>query len=172
MPEDTPTDAEQKPKGKLPLKTIIMIAAVVAMEAGTVIGFKMMHEKEVKPADASTPIAQTETATTREMTEITLCENTSVDNYISGNSRTVVTLEVVARIETAKKEQVTKLIEDNSTQLKDRIRTLVASSQPDHIRDPRLQVIKREIKMEIDKIIGEGHIDEVLIPVWQSYNQD
>ena len=42
----------------------------------------------------------------------------------------------------------------------------------DEMVNEKLEVIKRGIKTHIEEIIGEGLIEEILLPVWQSYTAE
>ena len=91
---------------------------------------------------------------------------------MGSKARLVITLEVVARAQRVDEPQLTVSVTDNGTAIIDRIRTMVSSAEPSHIRDPKLEVIKREIKTGVETIIGEGLIQDILLPIWQSYPAD
>jgi len=169
--KSSPTAEEQQVKPKMSKKTLIIIAGVLILEGATIAIVKMLSGGP-KPSEAAPPIEVTETAPSKEKAEIVLCSNMQVDNWVGGRSRTIVTLEVVLKTEKANQEALTAEITANATQIKDRIRVLVGSAQPDNIRDPQLQVIKREIKAALSEIIDGSKIDEILIPTWQSFIQD
>jgi flagellar basal body-associated protein FliL len=51
--------------------------------------------------------------------------------------------------------------------IKDRVRTIIAQSDPDKLiggAEPGLETLRRQVKYQLDEIIGEGLIDEVLVP--------
>ena len=52
------------------------------------------------------------------------------------------------------------------------MRLLIASASPENVRDPMLQVIKRDIKVSLEKILPPDMIEEVLVPNWQSMEMD
>ena len=178
MAEDAPQqagqagDAEQKPKGSGKLKIILIVAGVFLMEVGTVVVFKMMHSDKVAPAEATEEIGPTQEAPGLDMAEVVVCEGMTVDNWGAGATKTMVNLDVIAEVEFAKKEELSKRVTDHAAQLKDRIRTVVSDAQPEQLKDPQLQVIKREIKMAIDKIVGEGYVDSVWVSGWQANTLD
>jgi len=162
---------EQKPKRKLPIKTLLVILGVLLLEGGT-ITIVMAIRGGPSPAAATTAIENTQESQTKTMGEVVLAENFNIDNYLQGRSRIMVTLEVTAKVEKEKQELLAAQVLEHKTEIKDKIRSLVSSSDPEHLRDPSLQVIKREIKASMDKIVNEGLIAEVLIPSWQTYPQD
>ena len=51
--------------------------------------------------------------------------------------------------------------------IKDRVRTIIAQNDPEKLgggSEPGLETLRRQVKHQLDGIIGEGLIDEVLIP--------
>jgi flagellar basal body-associated protein FliL len=166
---DEPKTEEIKPKPKIPLKTIIVIAAVTLMEGGTIATFKLMHKPQV--VEASDPIVQVEENPNKDSAEIALADG-NVDNYVSGRSFIRVTLEVHAKVKKEKQTQLNELVTAHKTEIRDRIRYLVSSSQPEDLKDPKLQVVKRQIKSDIEKVVGDGLIEDILLPIWQLYTME
>ena len=166
MADDLPlTDEEQKPKSSMPLKMIIIIASVFLLEAGAVSLFWIMHGAP----DATDAITQTEENSREGLAEILLAESFQVDNYMKGKStRTMVTLEVFATYlegeDLVNVEKVTLLVEKHRSEIRDRIRTIIASANPADLTDPKLEVVKRIIKNEVGNIIGQEYLQEILLP--------
>jgi flagellar basal body-associated protein FliL len=51
--------------------------------------------------------------------------------------------------------------------IQDRIRTIIAQSDPEKLSggsEPGLETLRRQVKYQLDEIIGDGMIDEVLVP--------
>jgi flagellar basal body-associated protein FliL len=72
---------------------------------------------------------------------------------------------VVTRGENA--ERVKSLIKEREALIRDRIRTIIAQSDPDRLgggKEPGLETLRRQVKYQLDEIVGEGVIDEVLVP--------
>ncbi len=65
-------------------------------------------------------------------------------------------------------EEKTKgLLSDRAALIKDRIRTIIAQSDAEKLgggSEPGLETLRRQVKYQLDEIIGEGVIDEVLVP--------
>ena len=73
------------------------------------------------------------------------------------------------------KEKVRQTIAEREATIKDRIRTIVAQSDPDKLgggSEPGLETLRRQVKYQLDEIVGEGLIDEVLIPRCIPYRAD
>jgi flagellar basal body-associated protein FliL len=67
----------------------------------------------------------------------------------------------------AQKEKVEATIKEREGLIKDRIRTIIAQSDPEKLgggSEPGLETLRRQVKYQLDEIIGEGIIDEVLVP--------
>ena len=65
------------------------------------------------------------------------------------------------------KSKVESAIKDREALIKDRVRTIIAQSDPDKLiggTEPGLETLRRQVKYQLDEIIGEGLIDEVLVP--------
>jgi len=172
MAEETPVKDEiQQTKGKLPLKAMIILLAVMLLEGAAVSVFFVMKGGP-KPAEGSDPIAETEKSVNNNYAEVMLVQDFQVDNYMAGRSRMIVTLEVAAKVESADKEKLTMSVDEHRKEILNSVRVLISSAQPDQIKDPKLEVIKRKIKSGIEEIVGEGTIQEILMPVWQTYVAD
>src|SRR5258706_8729141 len=65
-------------------------------------------------------------------------------------------------------EEKTKgLLSDRAALIKDRIRTIIAQSDAEKLgggSEPGLETLRRQVKYQLDEIIGEGVIDEMLVP--------
>ncbi|MBA3273477.1 MAG: hypothetical protein H0T11_06345 [Chthoniobacterales bacterium] len=63
--------------------------------------------------------------------------------------------------------QVTSTITDRTALITDRVRTIIAQSDPEKLgggSEPGLETLRRQVKYQLDEIVGEGMISEVLIP--------
>jgi flagellar basal body-associated protein FliL len=72
---------------------------------------------------------------------------------------------VVAKAENEQK--VTDAFKDGKALIEDRIRTIIAESDPEKLgggSEPGLETLRRQVKYQLDRVVGEGLIDEVLVP--------
>ena len=63
--------------------------------------------------------------------------------------------------------KVKSTIEDRTALITDRVRTIIAQSDPEKLgggSEPGLETLRRQVKYQLDEIVGEGMISEVLIP--------
>jgi flagellar basal body-associated protein FliL len=67
----------------------------------------------------------------------------------------------------AKMEEAKKMLEQRKALITDRVRTIIAQSEPDKLgggSEPGLETLRRQVKHQLDEILGPGVIDEVLVP--------
>lgn len=65
------------------------------------------------------------------------------------------------------KDKVKETITAREALIKDRVRTIIAQSDPEKLEggsEPNLDTLRRQVKVQMDDVIGEGLIDEVLVP--------
>jgi flagellar basal body-associated protein FliL len=64
-------------------------------------------------------------------------------------------------------KRVRETIKEREALIKDRIRTIIAQSDPEKLgggSEPGLETLRRQVKHQLDEIVGEGMIEEVLVP--------
>lgn len=65
------------------------------------------------------------------------------------------------------KAQVAQTIQEREALIKDHVRTIIAQNDPEKLgggSEPGLETLRRQVKHQLDEIVGDGLIDEVLIP--------
>lgn len=64
-------------------------------------------------------------------------------------------------------QRVRDTFKDKGALIQDRIRTIIAESDPEKLgggSEPGLETLRRQVKYQLDEIVGDGVIDEVLVP--------
>jgi flagellar basal body-associated protein FliL len=64
-------------------------------------------------------------------------------------------------------DKVKGMISSRDALIKDRIRTIIAQSDPEKLgggSEPGLETLRRQVKYQLDEIVGDGLITEVLVP--------
>ena len=59
--------------------------------------------------------------------------------------------------------------------IKDRVRTIIAECDPEKLgggSEPGLETLRRQVKYQLDEILGDGMIDEVLVPRCTPFRTD
>lgn len=71
------------------------------------------------------------------------------------------------------KNEISKKFEERKNAIHDRLNWLIRSAEPQHLEEPGLVVMRRQIKAELDKILGDDKlIESILIPRWASMRSD
>lgn len=85
----------------------------------------------------------------------------------SNGRRLLIDVSIYAVTKTEYESRVKDAIKDREAMIKDRIRTIIAQSDPEKLggqAEPGLETLRRQVKYQLDEIIGSGMIDEVLVP--------
>jgi len=64
-------------------------------------------------------------------------------------------------------DKVQRTLKDREALIKDRVRTIIAQSDPEKLgggSEPGLETLRRQVKYQLDELVGEGLIEEVLVP--------
>jgi|CXWL01.1.fsa_nt_gi flagellar basal body-associated protein FliL len=85
-------------------------------------------------------------------------------NRVSGRLVTF-RMRVSVLVKAAELEKAKGLIESNKARIDDRINFVIRSADPAFLNEPTLETIKRRLKAELDRLMGDEHlIEEILIP--------
>jgi flagellar basal body-associated protein FliL len=154
--------AEEKdvPRKSGGMKMIVAAAVVVLLEAGTV-AVTVKLSSGPRPVIAETPATAMAAAVDKDA-EVKLVE-AKLYNSQSGKLW-LYDLQVVAKVSEKNKEKVSELFAEHESEIRDRIRTIVASSDPKSLAEPGLETIRRQIAYQLEQDIGKELVKEVLIP--------
>ncbi len=102
-----------------------------------------------------------------------------VPNRVSGKTF-LYDIEVAVRIKVPDgkdaeefKTEITKKFQERDNAVRDRLNCLIRSSEPQNLEEPGLVVMRRQIKAELEKVLGEEKlIESVLIPRWTAMRVD
>ncbi len=87
-------------------------------------------------------------------------------NKVSGRSF-IYDVSIYAVTKAEHEEDVKKTLKAREALIKDRVRTIIAQSDPEKLgggSEPGLETLRRQVKYQLDEIVGEKIIDEVLVP--------
>jgi flagellar basal body-associated protein FliL len=175
---DLPPAAPDKaaPKSGVLGKTPVMLGTVMLIEAAVLFaGFKMIGGGSPRAAaGAELVTADPHDAhgngkggpSDKKRTVELLVLDFKAPNKASGRTFLYdVSIYVVTRGE--KEKQVKDSLKEREALIKDRIRTIIAQSDPEKLTggsEPGLETLRRQVKYQLDIILGEGVIEEVLVP--------
>ena len=153
-------------------KTPVMLGTVMLIEAAVLFaGFKMLgggSPRAAAGADLVTidPHANDKGAADKKRAVELLVLDFKAPNKASGRTFLCdVSIYVVTRGD--KEKQVKDALKEREALIKDRIRTIIAQSDPEKLTggsEPGLETLRRQVKYQLDIILGEGVIEEVLVP--------
>jgi len=84
-------------------------------------------------------------------------------------------MQIVVLVKGKSARDMEKTISEREALIRDRIRTIIAQSDPEKLgggSEPGLETLRRQVKYQLDEIVGEGKIDEVLVPRCIPYRTD
>ena len=72
-------------------------------------------------------------------------------------------------------DKLKDLISSRDALIKDRVRTIIAEMDPDKLgggSEPGLETLRRQVKFQLDQILGDGLVVEVLVPRCMPFRTD
>ncbi|MHC4067493.1 MAG: hypothetical protein ACYSUI_23745 [Planctomycetota bacterium] len=165
MPDEE-TVAPQSPKSKK-LVGILIVAAIMLLEgAGIYAAMKLLGSgpDDVIASDKGQGAGDSADQGQRvEQSEVLIAE-TDASNNMSGRLL-VYHIEVSALVTTAEQDRLVRLIEERQATIKDRINVVIRGADPQHLNEPGLKTIRRQIQFELNNIFEDDSlILELLIP--------
>jgi flagellar basal body-associated protein FliL len=171
---------EKKAGGGLLTKMPVLLGGAMIIEAVVLFaGFKFLGNgaKTSQGAEiagsANTPGPATAPANANDTTEVQVVDFRA-PNKQSGRMF-IYDVSIFAVVKSASVDQVKQIITDREALIKDRVRTIIAQSDPDKLgggSEPGLETLRRQIKFQLDEIVGDGMIDEVLVPRCMPFRAD
>lgn len=153
-------DKKDPPKKSGNMKLMVAAAVVVVLEAATVVATVKLSSGP-RAAIAEHPTA-TATAPAERDVEVKLID-AKLPNNQSGRLW-LYDLAVVAKVSEKNKEKVASLFSEREAEIRDRVRTIVASTDPKALAEPGLETVRRQISYQLEQDLGRDLIKEVLIP--------
>jgi flagellar basal body-associated protein FliL len=169
--------AEGEPKKKggvkaLLTKTPVMLGGVMLIEAVVLFaGFKVLggSPKPVEAAELHGEAAHDEhgegTSDPNKRVEMPLVEFRA-PNKLTGRTL-LFDVSIYVSVKKTDEETVKASIEQRKAMITDRVRTIIAQSDPERLgggSEPGLETLRRQVKYQLDQILGEGVVQEVIVP--------
>ena len=168
-----PAKGTKESKGGLLAKMPVLLGGVMVIEAIILFaGFKFLGSK---PQAAAGAVLVADDFVVAILGGIGSAYINTVDVEVADfkalnrtNGRTFlydVSIYVVTKADS--EQRVKDKFKDNKALIEDRIRTIIAESDPEKLgggSEPGLETLRRQVKYQLDGIVGEGVIDEVLVP--------
>jgi flagellar basal body-associated protein FliL len=164
---DDAAPAPAKPKKKLPMTLIIVLAVSIVEGVGFYIattmfggGPQVAHAAEdgTNVLHGEPPVQKKETA------EIQILSKFRVPNNRSG-TLFIYDFDLYVKVYADKKADVEKLVEEHSGELSDRVARIVRGNDDSIMQEPDLKTLRLQIRHTLGEMLGEDEfIVEVLIP--------
>jgi len=164
--KEAPKPAAEAPGGdtakkkKLPMKMIVMGLAVLALEGGTV-GIMMAASGGPKRGMAEVPATQA-AATVEKDAEVPILD-AKLPNSSSGHLY-MYDLQVFAKVSEKNKAKLVDLLTERQAEIRDKIRTIIASAEKKTLDEPGLETLRRQVTYQLEQDVGPDMIKELLIP--------
>ncbi|MGA2440851.1 MAG: hypothetical protein ABSH08_07820 [Tepidisphaeraceae bacterium] len=157
-------------------KTPVLLGGVMLVEAVVLlVGFKFITggPKNANAADLTTQLKKADGAEgeksasldTTGTVELPLLES-RFPNKRSGKTF-LYDVKIYLSVKKESADKVKSIIGEHDALIQDRVRTIIAESDPDKLgggAEPGLETLRRQVKYQLDEIVGDGLIDDVLIP--------
>lgn len=160
-------------KGGLPIKTIIVVAVAMVLEAAVLAGV-FMFGGGPEPVEAS-QLEEDALAGMMDEKEVAI-----VADKFQNNRRGIAytyDAEVFVTVQSRYYDKVNKSVEDLQNTFRDDIAKIFRQAEPSHLNEVELLTIKRQVKDAVNDRLGtdeEGdyYVVNVLIPKCQQYRSD
>lgn len=187
--EKTTDGAEEAKAGGIKgllTKLPVLLGGVMVLEAITLFaGFKMLGggpaeagahaaKTHLEYDDHGNPIVHAEGELTAEEFAEVVVGSFRSPNRLNGRTY-LYNLEISARVKADVKAKVDAKLSNSTALVKDRMNRIVASIDPEKLNgaaEPGLETLRRQVKYQLDLIVGDGLIEEVLIPQCIPYRAD
>jgi flagellar basal body-associated protein FliL len=164
--------------GGMLTKLPVLLGGAMIIEAVVLFaGFKFLNggAKNANAADLTTPVkaaadgadGATSPASADDSTtaEVPLLES-RFPNKRSGRAY-LYDIKIVLSVKKESADKVKAIVTEHDALIQDRVRTIIAETDPDKLgggSEPGLETLRRQVKYQLDEIVGDGLIDDVLIP--------
>lgn len=169
--EAAPAVEKKAAGGGLLTKTPVLMGGAMLIEAVVLFaGFKFLGgapkaaQAELAGASKTEGGAATQ-PDKKHPVEIPVVDFQALNRRTGQTYRYDVSIVAVTREEFA--DDVKKSISEHDNLIRDKIRTIIAENDPDKLgggSEPGLETLRRQVKYQLDAIVGKDQIDEVLVP--------
>lgn len=174
-PEAAPAPADAAPgKKKLPLKTLIVVGALMLAE-GAAVFFVVGMLGGPREGKAETEAKHVEHDESEETTEVEIASE-KFQNLTTGRVW-VWDVSVFVQVKNRNSERVEKVLEQRNAEIKEGISQIISRAQHAQLKEPERQSINRQFGAFLEKVIGsdaEGKplVERILIPKCRGYPAD
>lgn len=159
-----PAEAAAPAKKKFPLKTLLILAAVLLLEGLAITAVFMLGGGPAK-LEASGAAEDAAALAEKPVEELVIEER--FQNTRTGRTYLYDT-QVYILVRTKHQEQVKEKLESRKAQISSDIATIFRRAEPSHLLEPTLATLQRQIKASLDELFGKDEqgkeiVEKVLI---------
>ena len=166
--------ARAAPKKKLPLKTLIILAAVMIVEGAAISGVYLLSGGPA--AVRADSAAADDEAAKNELVEELVVEGKFQNTKT--NRAYLYDTQVYVKVRQKHRDTVTKELESKRAAITMEIASIIRSAEPVHLREANLATLTRQITAALQQMLsadedtGESKVEEVTIPMFMQYRTD
>lgn len=163
----------QETKKKLPIKTLLILGAIIIIESAVIAGVFLVAGK---PADVKAQGASADEVALAEepIEELVVAEK--FPNTKRGRTF-IYDTEVYIVVRRKHQPEVTGKLQSMAAQISGDVRTIISRAEPHHLLEPTLATIKRQIKAALDERLGrdeegQSRVEQVVITKFTQFRAD
>ncbi len=159
--DDNGSEGEEKKSGRL--KPLIIVGLLMLVEGVGIFATMSFLSPDPKAAEAAMDEeAMRDPFQLEGQVELPLCE---VQSFNRKEGRLFVyNMGLSILVEAESVEVLEKFIELRESMIQDRVQTVIRSADPQHLNDPTMEQIKRQLRFEVNNLLGGKElVQEVLI---------
>ena len=164
MADKKPEQTAPSGKIRLSTKSIVILLVIVLAEAGFFAAWMAMSKPRTADGAVEAPAATEKVESTVEYQIVQF----STPHQRQG-AMIIYDLDVSIVCDDKDKERVKENCEKRSGYIRDQIRTIVAKAEPQYFEEVTLETLKRQIRVMLEGVLGEGVVKSVLIPRCMPY---
>ncbi len=158
-PEETEEQQQETAPKKGRFKPLIIVAALMLGEGVGI--YVLLGIVNPPPETAMADDTPEEVDPFKVESEIFICQ-AQATNGKEGRVHTY-HIELSAIVNCENLEMVERFVEAREKSILDRVQTVIRSADPQDLGDPTLQVMKRQLKFELNNLLGKELIEDILI---------
>jgi len=142
--------------------TFAVFGGIMVVEGIAIFAAMKMLGHEPDPTVGMEPLA----ATTKPWEESLELPVVSVRVPNSNGARAMLySVKVAARVHAKEKTEIEEFLKKRKSTIEDVISRVIRSSEEKHLAEPGLETLKRQVRFELNALIGDEHkIEQILIP--------
>jgi flagellar basal body-associated protein FliL len=172
-PEGAAGEAAPKKKGGLPIKTIAIVAVVMALEAGALVFLLGLGSPKASKAEDGHELVHDDS---NELEEVEIIADETFQNMQTGQVW-VWGISIYAQVKKKNVEFVDNVLGQRQAEVREGISQIVGRAQHTQLKEPDRQTLNRQVSALLEKVIkpdedGKARIERLIISKCTGYPAD